>query len=242
MEAIHSSREIHREKFNYLWDQFRNGYKPSVYNPEVVVGCNGRKNSLMLSVRIDQPEFIKRIQSITDPIRRIPGVYIMPPEYYHIIVKRLGFLTTQKQYDYDIEPQTLEQIIEQGGEVFTQIPKFSIRLKSVNGLASFVIVEVEDNGAIAQIQGRFHEDATLVPNYSIEGEDWLPHLSIAGLKNLKGLNALKSEMDRLRHIDIGEIQVTHINLSQAILQKPCPRFQILRDLPFSSQRLIPSPD
>ena len=242
MEAIHSSREIHREKFNYLWDQFRNGYKPSVYNPEVVIGCNGRKNSLMLSIRIDQPEFIKRIQSITDPIRRIPGVYIMPPEYYHITVKRLGFLTTQKQCDYDIEPQTLEQIIEQSGEIFSQIPKFSIRLESVNGLASFVIVEVEDNGAIAQIQGRFHEDATLVPSYSIEGEDWLPHLSIVRLKNLKGLNALKSEMDRLRHIDIGEIQVTHINLSQAILQKPCPRFQILRDLPFSSQRLIPSPD
>ena len=84
----------------------------------------GRKNSLMLSVRIDQPELIKRIQSITDQIRRIPGVYIMPPEYYHITVKRLGFLTTQKQYDYDIEPQTLEQIIEQSGEIFTQIPSF----------------------------------------------------------------------------------------------------------------------
>ena len=233
MEAIQSSREIHREKFNYLWDQFRNGYKPSVYNPEVVVGCNGRKNSLMLSIHIDQPEFIRRIQSITDQIRRIPGVYVMPPEYYHITVKRLGFLTTQKQHDYDIEPQTLEQIIEQSNQIFTEIREFSIRLKSVNGLASFVIIEVEDNGAIAQIQGRFHEDATLVPNYSIEGEDWLPHLSIAGLKNLKGLNALKSEMGRLRRIDIGEIQVTHIDLSQAILQKPCPQFRILNSFPLA---------
>jgi 2'-5' RNA ligase len=242
MKEIQASQEIRREKFNYLWDRFRNGYEPSVYNPEEVVGCNGRRNSLVLSIPINQPEIIQGIQLITDQIRCIPGVYIMPPEYYHITVKRLGFLTTQKQCDYDIEPQTLEQIIEQSGEIFSQIPKFSIRLKSVNGLASFVIVEVEDNGAIAQIQGRFHEDATLVPSYSIEGEDWLPHLSIVRLKNLKGLNALKSEMDRLRRIDIGEIQVTHINLSQAILQKPCPRFQILRDLPFSSQRLIPSPD
>ena len=233
MEALQSTREIHREKFNYLWDQFRNGYKPSVYNPEVVVGCNGRKNSLMLSVRVDQSEIIKRIQSITAQIRHIPGVYIMPPEYYHITVKRLGFLIDQKKYDYDIEPQTLEQILEQSNQIFTQIPAFSIRLKSINGLASFVIVEVEDNGAIAQIQGRFHEDATLVPNYSIEGEDWLPHLSIAGLKNLKGLKTLKSKMDSLRRIDIGEIEVTHIDLSQAILQKPCPQFQILRTFPLA---------
>ena len=96
MKEIQASQEIHREKFNYLWDQFQNGYKPSVYNPEVVVGCNGRKNSLMLSIRIDQPEIIEWIQSITDQIRHIPGVYIMPPEYYHITVKRLGFLTHQK--------------------------------------------------------------------------------------------------------------------------------------------------
>jgi 2'-5' RNA ligase len=237
MKAIQASREIHREKFNYLWDQFRNGYKPSVYNPEEVVGCNGRRNSLMLSVRIDQSEIIKGIQSITDQIRRIPGVYIMPPEYYHITVKRLGFLTDQKQYDYDIEPQTLEQIIEQSDQIFTQIPEFSIRLKSVNGLASFVIVEVEDNGVIAQIQGRFHEEATLVPNYSIEGEDWLPHLSIAGLKNLKGLKALKSQMDGLRRIEIGEIRVTHIDLSQAILQQPCPQCRILRTFPLAHKDL-----
>lgn len=233
MKEIQASQEIHREKFNYLWDQFRNGYKPSVYNPEVVVGCNGRRNSLMLSIRIDQPEILKGIQSVTDQIRHIPGVYIMPPEYYHITVKRLGFLTSQKQYDYDIEPQTLEQIIEQANQIFNRIPEFSIRLKSINGLASFVIVEVEDNGAIAQIQGRFHEDATLVPNYSIEGEDWLPHLSIAGLKDLKGLNVLKSQMNKLRRINIGETEVTHIDLSQAILQKPCPQCRVLHTFPLA---------
>lgn len=185
----------------------------------------------MLSIRINQPEIIKRIQSVTGQIRQIPGVYIMPPEYYHITVKWLGFLTDQKQHDYDIEPQTLEQILEQTDQILTQIPEFSIRLKSANGLASFIIIEVEDNGAIAQIQGRFHEDATLVPNYSIEGENWLPHLSIAGLKSLEGLNALKTEMRELRPTEIGEIRVTHIDLSQAILQKPCPQCRILRSFP-----------
>lgn len=231
MKEIRALQEIYRKKFNYLWDQFRNGYKPSVYNPEEVGDCNGRRHSLTLSIPIDQPEIIKGIESITDQIRCIPGVYIMPPEYYHITVKRLGFLTDQKQYDYDLEPQILEQIIEQSDQIFTQIPEFSLRLKSVNGLASFIIVEVEDNGAIAQIQGRFHEDATMVPSYSIEGENWLPHLSIAGLKNLQGLKALKSQMTKLRDIEIGEIRVTHIDLSQAILQRPCPQCRILRTFP-----------
>jgi 2'-5' RNA ligase len=231
MVEIQSTREIHRDKFNQLWNRFQNGYKPSIYNPEEAAGCNGRRNSFMLSIRINQPEIIRRIQSVTGQMRQIPGVYIMPPEYYHITVKWLGFLTDQKQHDYDIEPQTLEQILEQTDQILTQIPEFSIRLKSVNGLASFIIIEVEDNGAVAQIQGRFHEEATLVPNYSIEGENWLPHLSIAGLKSLEGLNALKTKMDGLRSTEIGEIRVTHIDLSQAILQKPCPQCRILRSFP-----------
>ncbi len=237
MNKIQAAQEIYCQKFNYLWDQFRNGHKPSIYNPEEAAGCNGRRNSCLLSIRIDQPKIIKRIQSITDQIRHIPGLYIMPPEYYHITVKWLGFLTDQKQHDYDIEPQTFEQMLEQSNQILTQIPEFSIRLKSVNGLASFIIIEVEDNGAIAQIQGRFHKDATLVPTYSIEGEDWLPHVSIAGLKNLKGLKALKSKMDGLRCIDIGEIRVTHIDLSQAILQKPCPQCQILHTFPLARKDL-----
>jgi 2'-5' RNA ligase len=237
MGVIQPTRKNHQGKFTNLWNQFQNGYKPSVYNPEEAAGCEERKNSFMLSIRIEQPEIIKRIRLITNQIHQIPGVYIMPTEYYHITVKWLGFLTDQKERDYDIEPQTLEQILEQTDQILTQVPEFSIRLGSVNGLASFIIIEVEDNGAIAQIQGRFHEEATSVPIYSIEGEKWLSHLSIAGLKSLEGLNTLKATMDELRHIEIGEIQVTHIDLSQAILQKPCPRCKVLRSFPLARGNL-----
>lgn len=184
-----------------------------------------------LSIRIEQPKITKRIQYITDQIRNIPGVYIMPTEYYHITVKWLGFFTDRRHYDYDIEPHTLEQIIEQAGQILSQIPEFSVRLGSVNGLASFIIIEAEDNGAIAQIQGRFHEEATLVPNYAIEGEKWLPHLSIAGLKSQEGLKEIKVRMNELRNVEIGELWVPCIDLSQAILQKPCPQCRIVRSFP-----------
>jgi len=231
MQDIQPRLQTYGEKFNQLWKQFQNGYEPSIYNPEQAIGCNGRKNSFMLSIRIEQPKITKRIQYITDQIRNIPGVYIMPTEYYHITVKWLGFLTDRRHYDYDIEPHTLEQIIEQAGQILSQIPEFSVRLGSVNGLASFIIIEAEDNGAIAQIQGRFHEDATLVPNYAIEGEKWLPHLSIAGLKSQEGLKEIKVRMNELRNVEIGELWVPCIDLSQAILQKPCPQCRIVRSFP-----------
>ncbi|MCZ6678927.1 MAG: 2'-5' RNA ligase family protein [Candidatus Poribacteria bacterium] len=231
MAEMQPKWNIHSKKFNQLWKQFQNGYKPSIYNPEQAVGCNGRRNSLMLSIGIEHPDTIKKIQSITAEIGQIPGVYIMPPEYYHITVKWFGFLADQKQHDYDIEPQTLEQILEQADQILSKIPEFSIRLGRVNALGGFIILEVEDNGAIAQIQGRFHEEATLVPSYSIEGEKWLPHMSIAGLTSLEGSDELKARVNELRDIEIGEIGVSQIDLSQAILQKPCPHCRILRPFP-----------
>jgi 2'-5' RNA ligase len=231
MEEIRPTRRIYDKRFDHLWNEFQNGYKPAIYNPEQAAGCNERKDSLMLSIGIEQPEVIERIQSVASRLRQIPGIYVMPTEYYHVTVKWLGFLTDKKEHDYDIEPPVLEQILEQADQIFSQIPAFSVRLGSVNGLASFIIIEAEDNGAIAQIQGRFHEEATLVPNYAIEGEKWLPHLSIAGLKSQEGLKEIKVRMNELRDVEIGELWVPRIDLSQAILQKPCPQCRIVRSFP-----------
>jgi 2'-5' RNA ligase len=241
MEAYQPMWKTYDKKFDLLWDQYQNGYKPPIYNPEQAAGRNGRRNSLTLSIHIDQPEIIKKIQAVTASIGDISGVYKMPSDSYHITVKWLGFLADQKQHNYDLEPQTLEQILEQTDQILCGIPQFSLRLGGINGLASFIILEVEDNGTIAQIQGRFHEEATSVPNYDLEGEQWLPHLSIAALNHLDGLKQLKTRMRELRDIEIGEIPVNHIDLIQASLQKPCPTYRTLKSFPLARRTLIPPP-
>ena len=165
----HPKKMLYHKKFNKLWNRFQNGYKPPIYNPEQAADSNGRKNSLTLSIHIEQPDIIKRIQNVTNEIRQIPGVYLMPAEYYHITVKWLGFLTDRKCHRSDIESPMLEQILKQADLIFSNLPEFSLQLGRVNGLESFIVLEVEDKGTIAQIQQRFHEAAPLVPSYSIEG-------------------------------------------------------------------------
>jgi 2'-5' RNA ligase len=233
METSQLMWKTHHRKFDLLWDKFQNGYEPPIYNPEHAAGCNGRRNSLTLSIRVDQPDIIEKIHAVTNSIHHVEGVYIMPPEYYHVTVKWLGFLADQKQHDYDLEPQTLELILEQIDQILCGIPEFSLHLGGINGLASFIILEVEDNGTIAQIQGRFHEEATQVPNYVLEGEKWLPHLSIAALKSLDELGTLKTKMKELRNLEIGEIFVSQIDLIQATLQEPCPQYRTLRSFPLA---------
>ena len=87
----------------------------------------------------------------------------------------------------------------------------------MNGLGSFIILEVEDNGAIAHIQERFHQEAVSIPSYSLEGENWLPHLSIAAIRILDGVAQLKTSLKKFRHIEVGNITVPHLDLLQATL-------------------------
>ena len=214
--------DIHDKKFNKVWQYFQNGFRPPAYDPERVAGFDGRKTSLTLNIPISQPEIIQKIRQVSSVLKGLDGIYLMPEEYYHVTVKWLGFFTDQKEQEYDIEPETLDLIMEQAEEIIGQIPPFEIYLKRLNGLGSFVVCEVNDNGAIARLQGRFHQDAAHIPIYPLEGEEWLPHLSLAGIKSQESISELQQKVHQLRDIELGTVSVNEIHLSQAILQEPSP--------------------
>ena len=224
---------IHAKKFGQAWEYFQNGYRPPIYDPGRVAGFDDRRTSLTLNIPVCQPEIIQEIRRVTSALRELPGVYMMPEDYYHITVKWLGFFTDQKENEYDIEPEVLDLIIEQVERIVSEMPPFELRLKRVNGLGSFIIFEVDDNGVIAQFQGRFHEDATCIPAYPLEGESWLPHMSIAGIKTLDSIETLKQRVHQFREVEIGTIQVEEIHLSQAILQEPSPTCTYLHSFQLS---------
>lgn len=47
---------------------------------------------------------------------------------------------------------------------------FTVLLKRINALGSFVIYEVDDDRIINHLQERFHQDVTQILLYSLEGE------------------------------------------------------------------------
>ena len=219
---------IHADKFGQVWQHFQNGFRPSAYDPERVAGFDGRKTSLTLSIPIQQPEIIHKIREISAKLQGLDGIYLMPEEYYHVTVKWLGFFTDRKEKDYDIEANTLDLIIEQAENIIGEVPSFEICLKRLNGLGSFVVCEVSDNGAIARLQGRLHQDAADIPIYPLEGEEWLPHLSLAGIKSQKSISQLQHRIRQFRDVELGTVQVNQIHLSRALLQQPSPSCTTIR--------------
>ena len=58
-------------------------------------------------------------------------------------------------------------------------------------------------------------------------------MSIAGVKSKRQLEELKEKIKKIRNTEVGTIEVTHIDLLQAVLQKPYPNCQILQSFPLS---------
>ena len=200
---------VHAERFGQVWQHFQNGFRPLAYDPERVAGFDDRKTSLTLSIPISQTEIIHKIREISAKLQGLDGISLMPEEYYHVTVKWLGFFTDRKEKDYDIEADTLDLIIEQSESVIREVPSFEISLK-------------RHNGAIPRLQGRIHQDATDIPTYPLEGEEWLPHLSLASIQSQKSISQLQHRIRQFRDVELGTVQVNEIHLSRAILQQPFP--------------------
>ena len=213
---------IHAKKFDQVWDHFQNGFFPNPYDPKQVAGFEGRKTSLAINIPIRHPEIIDQIQRLSSFLGDFDDLCFMPKEYYHITVKWIGFLVDRKEQEYDITTEILGSIIKQTEDIILRISPFKISLKRINGLGSFVICEVDDNGIISNLQGRFHQDAIQIPTYSLEGEGWLPHLSLAGIKSQKIIGKLQENLQRFRDVELGTVMINEFHLTKATLQEPYP--------------------
>jgi len=180
-------KRIYQEKFDKIWQDFKRGIDVQLYNPEQTRDSHGRKGDMALAIKITEAEIRDKMLSTVDEVRDIQGLYMFPPEHYHITVKILGFMSEIKNKVDDIVPKELNDILYQVTSVIEQIPIFTLEIGTVNSLGSFIILEVEDQGRISMIQRAFREKTTLIPSYELEGTNWLPHISIAAFQSLEGL-------------------------------------------------------
>jgi len=217
----------YQEKFQRLWQDFKEKTDVQLYNPEQMRDSHGREIALALAIKIDEAEIIDKIISTANRIRDIPGLYTFPPEYYHITVKILGFMSEVKVEVDDIIPKELDDFLYQVALVLEQIPNFTLEIGAVNSLGSFIILEAEDGGNISLIQQAFREKSILIPSYEFEGDNWLPHLSVAAFQSLEGLEEVKIRLGQLREGKIGKMEVKQIHLIEAGLQNPFPKLRVV---------------
>ena len=227
---------MYEEGFQHAWEAFLAAEKVPVYNPTQTASNRGRRQDITLAIRLRPDQIPRGVRQMVRQLKRCPAVRIFPEDHYHISVKLIGFLAEQQREHDDIAGERLEMLRNLARQLLARATPFSISLRRLNVLGSYVVVEADDGGYIPSLQNAFHEEVPEIPEYQFEGSQWLPHLSIGAFRTLTLTPCERETLIRLHEIRGGLIQVDVLDLVQAELRYPLPVLHTLEHYP-----LTPSP-
>lgn len=190
----------------------------------------GRTDLFAFLVPISQDDVRAHIARTIAEIAEVPGVDAYPERYWHATIKVVGFLSEEANREDEVTMADIERIAEQARPALEAQAPFDIRVGRVNAFPEVVFLEVEDGGAIREMNTRLLESVPGLRRAPIDGDHFLPHISIARFASNEGLPVLKTALRRLRSETDPRGPAFHVDsasLIQAHLAREAPTFDLL---------------
>ena len=128
----------------------------------------------------------------------IPGVDPYPERYWHITIKGVGFLAEQVEREDEVTMADIERIAEAARPALESQPAFDVGVGPVNAFDEVVFLEAHDGGATRALNSLLLAEVPGLQRYPVDGDTFLPHVSIARFSSDEGLPQLKETLARLR--------------------------------------------
>lgn len=199
--------------------------------------AKGRAQYLTFLVRIEDAAVREYLTRIAERLDGIPGVDLYPEPYWHITIKSSGFQVIKRAQEDDVLRQDVPRIAYKARSVLADEMAFKSQLGLPNSFAEVVFVEVWGGERFAELNKRLMAEIPEIPRYSIDGEGFLPHVSIARFTSDDGLEQLKKTLAELRTGDPGPtFPIRRIDFIKAWLSEEIPDFDVLASYPLRSPR------
>jgi len=188
--------------------------------------AKGRNQYLTFLVRIKDRSLVEKIIKIQDRLSTIPCVDPFPKDYFHITVKGCGFLAKSKKYEDDVSIENLQKIINRAKEVLQTFNKFDIFITKLNIFSEVVLIEVHDEGKIAELNKGL-QAIPEIKKMKFDHPNLLPHISIAQFQNNQEFTKLIGNLEKMRNIEFGIVTIDSIKLVIAHLYKKYPKLETI---------------
>ena len=157
-----------------------------------------------------------------------PGVDPYPEHYWHVTVKGVGFVCDEPWRPDEVSREGLEQLAEDARAALEAVPCFDVTLGLPNAFEEVVFMEVYDGGIVRSLNQRLIETLPGLARYPIDGDAFLPHISIARFDSDEGLAELKGTLAAMRDEGAGpSFRVHDMMLIQAHLTAEAPEFEMV---------------
>jgi 2'-5' RNA ligase len=187
----------------------------------------GRTDFIAFLVPISDDDVRRYIASKIERIAGIPGVEAYPERYWHITVKQVGFLADSSARPDEVSMDQVRELADAARPVIESTPEFTTQAGLASAFPEVVILEAADGGSVRSLNKRLLGLPHL-QTYPIDGDIFLPHISIARFTSDEGLPQLKETLTELRHDPPGPtFAVREVLLIQAHLAAEAPTFDLL---------------
>lgn len=195
----------------------------------------GRAQYLAFLIRIEDSAAQQYVASAIERVAGIPGVEPYPEDYWHMSVKGAGFQVIKRSYDDDVLREDVPRIAAKGKTLLAGQPAFQAQLGAIAGFTEVVFLEVHDGGRIRELNSVLTEQLPEVPRYPIDGDVFLPHISIARFTSNAGLPQLKETIATHRGEANGpSFLVRRIEFVKVWLSEETPEFETLATYPLAA--------
>lgn len=195
---------------------------------EMPAWARGRAQFLTFLARIEDASAREHIARAIDRLADIPGVEAFPDWYCHITIKGAGFQVIKRVFDDDVLREHVSRLASQAKTLLAREKAFEVQLGPANGFPEVVFLEAHDGGALRALNELLLNGIDGIARYPIDGEGYLPHVSIARFTSNEGLDQLKETLSELRHEPPGpRFQVRRIELVKAWLSEDVPELDTL---------------
>ncbi len=170
-------------------------------------------------IAVELPErFIPEIKKIESEFN-IQGIKLVEPELVHITLKFLG----------DINESNVEPIAFALSGV--DCKPFEAKVTGVGIFPKPAYIKVIWLGAEGNFETLHNEVERLLQPFNFEKDHkFLPHATLARVKQLREKSLLLEKIRKLEHIELGSMMVEKISLKKSTLRPQGPIYETLKDI------------
>ncbi len=188
----------------------------------------GRTDYAAFLIATGEDAVRNHIASRIGQIAAIPGLDPYPEHYWHVTVKGVGFVRDEPSQPDEVSPGDLQRLAEDARRVLESTPCFDVTVGRANAFEEVVFLEVADGGIVRSLNKRLLDSVPALGRYPIDGDAFLPHISIARFSSEEGLAQLKATLAAMRDEGGGpSFRVHDIMLIQAHLSAEAPAFEMV---------------
>ncbi|KAB1196024.1 MULTISPECIES: 2'-5' RNA ligase family protein [Haloferax] len=174
--------------------------------------ARGLSEEYICWVRIDDDAVLDALSPLRSELGSIPGVSLDDEDTLHVTLKLVGFGPSESGEKPDeITAETLDTVADRIEDVTADIDPFDVSIRGLNAFPSVVFAEPHAHGQFRCIHDRIRS-LDDVPRFQYEGDDYVPHVSLAHFETTAGFERALSWVEQNRAVDVPTTTISAFEL------------------------------